>query len=102
MNREDLPPVVVSQLPIPKRIIYSIDKKSSELVEKLRMSGAVRIQTLFDECASRSEMVATFLVILELCKAGNVLIAGANEDLTITYCQNTGAEMTGDEQDGQP
>lgn len=102
MNREDLPPVIISQMPIPKRIVYSIDKKSSELVEKLRLSGAVRVKKLFCECASRSEMVATFLVILELCRSGNVLIAGASDDLTITYCQNTGADVTGDEQDGQP
>ena len=97
LGREELPPVVVSQLPIPKRIVYSIDDKASELVQRLRTSGAVRVRKLFEDCASRSELVATFLVMLELCKSGSVIIAGANDDLTITYCQNPEDTADGDD-----
>jgi hypothetical protein len=34
---------------------------------------------------SRTELVATLVAVLELCRVGNVLITGDGDDLTITY-----------------
>ena len=102
VNREQLPEIIISQLPIPKRIVYSIDVKASEVVQRLRTGGAVPVHELFDDCASRSELVATFLVILELCKSGSVLLAGRENEMTITYSstgQSGEAEMIGDDRD---
>jgi segregation and condensation protein A len=99
-NREILPDIVISQLPIPKRIVYSIDEKADELVQRLRTGGAMRVRELFSDCGSRSEMVATFLVILELCRSGNVLLAGGDDQMTITYSQTAEPVEIGDEQDG--
>ena len=58
---------------IPRRIIYSVRSKSRELLERLRRSPAT-LEELYRSCASRSEIVATFLSVLELCSMGSVHI----------------------------
>ena len=43
---------------------------------------------------SRSEVVATFLAILELCKSSQILLAGTAEDCTVTCTgENLGGEI---------
>jgi chromatin segregation and condensation protein Rec8/ScpA/Scc1 (kleisin family) len=34
----------------------------------------MKISALFEECSGRSELVATFMAVLELCKIGNILL----------------------------
>ena len=60
----------------PKPIIYSVRAKSSQLVGLLRERGHLHLQELFSECKSRSELVATFLSVLELCFAGQIRVTG--------------------------
>ena len=43
-----------------------------------------RFRALFRSSRSRSELVATFLAILELCKASRIHLAGTEEDCTVT------------------
>jgi len=42
---------------------------------------------LFKGNRSRSEVVATFLAVLELCKAHRLRLAGTEEDCTVTCTQ---------------
>ncbi|MBR0198799.1 MAG: segregation/condensation protein A [Oscillospiraceae bacterium] len=58
---------------IPSRIIYSVRSKSRELLERLRQ-GPAMMEELYRACSSRSEIVATFLSVLELCSMGHVHI----------------------------
>ncbi|MBQ1223991.1 MAG: chromosome segregation protein ScpA, partial [Oscillospiraceae bacterium] len=50
--------------------------------------GITRFRALFKGNRSRSEVVATFLAVLELCKAHRVRLAGTEEDCTITCTQD--------------
>ena len=75
----------VKEISIPQRIVYSVTDKALEIVDRLRRRGVVRVGALLYESRSRSEVVATFIAILELCKTGNVCLAGEDEDFTITY-----------------
>ena len=43
-----------------------------------------KLKDVFLESKSRSELVATFLAVLELCKANRVKINGEGEDMTVT------------------
>lgn len=61
------------QAAIPRRIVYSVRSKSRELLERLRL-GPATMEELYRACASRSEIVATFLSVLELCSMGHVHI----------------------------
>jgi segregation and condensation protein A len=40
---------------------------------------------LFYESQSRTELVATFVAVLELCRAGSVLLTGSDDDMTISH-----------------
>ncbi|MBR4973152.1 MAG: hypothetical protein IKY45_01660, partial [Clostridia bacterium] len=46
--------------------------------------GKKKLSTLYGTAQSRSELVATFLAVLELCKANRVKIEGAGESQEIT------------------
>ena len=53
---------------------YPVAKKASELVCRLVLRGIDRLKNLFKGNRSRSEIVATFLAVLELCRSNSVTI----------------------------
>ena len=69
----------------PLRIVYSINEKVSEILDMLRISGDMSVSGLFRESRSRTELVATLIAVLELCKVGSILLVGSDEDMTMTY-----------------
>jgi len=69
----------------PLRIVYSINEKVSEILDRLRVSGNLSVVDLFYESGSRTELVATLIAVLELCKVGSVLLLGGEDNLTMTY-----------------
>lgn len=94
MERLDnrLPPPMVAFEGIVGREPYPVGDKASEVIERLRAFGVARFLSLFKGSRSRSEIVATFLAVLELCKACRVLLAGTAEDCTVT-CIDDGSEL---------
>ena len=66
---------------------YPVSKKSREVLQKLALYGDAEVDHLFAQSRSRSEVVATFLAVLELCKARRLRLAGAQEDCTVTCTQ---------------
>ena len=67
-----LPPPASSFEGIVSRDPYPVSRKSAELLRKLLLRGISKLRRLFKGCTSRSELVATFLAVLELCKTNNV------------------------------
>ena len=59
---------------IPRPILYSVRQKGRQLINLLRQCGPTPLQTLYDDAGSRSELVATFLSLLEMCSMGSVKI----------------------------
>ena len=51
---------------------YPVTKKTAELLKKLVLRGVSALRRLFKGCRSRSEIVATFLAVLELCRTNAV------------------------------
>ena len=69
----------------PRRIVYSIPEKTSEILERLKQIRSISVETLFFETGSRTELIATLVAVLELCRVGSIILSGSQEDLTITY-----------------
>lgn len=69
----------------PLRIVFSIPEKISEILEKLRQCGSISAEALFYESGSRSELIATLIAVLELCRVGSALLTGSAEELMIAY-----------------
>ena len=71
-----LPPPMSAFDGIVGREPYPVDNKAAEIVERLTRFGVTRFRALFHGNRSRSEIVATFLAVLELCKARRLRLAG--------------------------
>lgn len=79
-----LPPAVHAFEGIVGREPYPVSDKARAIIARLAQFGVTRFRALFKSSRSRSEVVATFLAILELCKASRVHLAGTAEDCTVT------------------
>lgn len=69
---------------IPARIIFSVKDKSRELLERLR-SGKMTLSGMYRSCRTRSELVATFMSVLELCSMGSICISNRNDDYLVEF-----------------
>ena len=69
----------------PLRIVYSISEKVAEILDRLRLNGDMSVSEFFSGSASRTELVATLIAVLELCKVGSVLLIGSPDEMMMTY-----------------
>ena len=69
---------------VPKRIIYSVRDKSYQILLRLK-EGETTLQALYRDCRSRSEIVATFMSILELCSMGSIHISRDEDDYALAF-----------------
>lgn len=69
---------------VPKRIVYSVRDKSYQILLRLK-EGGTTLQALYRDCRSRSEIVATFMSILELCSMGSIHISRAEDDYALAF-----------------
>lgn len=63
---------------------YSVSDKAGEIVRRLKSFGITRFLLLFRGSKTRSELVATFMAVLELCRNNLIKLAGAASDCTVT------------------
>ena len=68
---------------IVRREPYSVETKAQEIFRRLKTGGITRFLLLFRGSRSRSEVVATFLAVLELCKARVLHLAGSETDCIV-------------------
>ena len=59
---------------------FSIEEKTSELVEFFRVNGTYSFKNIFSKMNSKAEIVITFLTILELVKNELIGIRHENPD----------------------
>ncbi|MCR5826540.1 MAG: segregation/condensation protein A [Oscillospiraceae bacterium] len=70
---------------IVRREPYSVTDKAGEIIARLKNFGITRFQLLFRGSRSRSEIVATFLAVLELCRAKAIRLVGSGVDCTVDW-----------------
>ena len=73
-NARQLPPPTTNFQGIVGKEPYPIGKKTGEVLRQLVLRGVERMKNLFRGNKSRSEVVATFLAILDLCKTNAVTL----------------------------
>lgn len=71
-SARQLPPPTVNFMGIVGKEPYPVTRKAGEVMRQLLLRGIERLKSLFKGNRSRSEIVATFLAILELCKTNTV------------------------------
>ncbi|MBO4938391.1 MAG: segregation/condensation protein A [Oscillospiraceae bacterium] len=77
-NNRQLPPPTMNFKGIVGKEPYPVSRKSGEVLRQLLLRGVERLKNLFKGNKSRSEIVATFLAILELCKSGSATLEDDN------------------------
>ncbi len=86
-SRRRLPPPTVNFKGIVGREPYPVSRKAKEVVRSLVLRGIQRLKNLFKGNRSRTEIVATFLAILDLCKTNSVCleddISGENPNVRL-------------------
>ena len=98
-NQRRLPPPTVNFKGIVGKEPYPVTKKATELVRTLILRGIQRLKNLFRGNRSRSEVVATFLAILELCKTNNLALeddemTGENPNVRLVKKPENNEEVT--------
>ena len=73
-SQRQLPPPTANFQGIVGKEPYPIGKKTGEVLRQLVLRGVERMKNLFRGNKSRSEVVATFLAILDLCKTNAVTL----------------------------
>ena len=73
-NHRRLPPPTVNFKGIVGKEPYPVSRKAKEVLRNLILRGIDRLKNLFRGNKSRTEIVATFLAILDLCKTNTVTL----------------------------
>ncbi len=71
-NQRQIPPPTAVFQGIVGKEPYPVTRKATEVIRTLLLRGIERLKNLFRGNRSRTEIVATFLAILELCKTNSV------------------------------
>ena len=87
-SNQVLPPPESAFREIVRHEPYPVESKAREILNRLKEHGITRFLLLFKGNRSRSEIVATFLAVLELCRARVVHLAGSETDCTVRQERN--------------
>lgn len=82
-GKRRLPPSTEPFTKIVAKKIVSVSTRIVFVMRKLFRGGPKKLSSLYDTAKSRSELVATFLAVLELCKANRVTVDGDCENAEI-------------------
>lgn len=78
-----LPPSTAPFTKIVAKKIVAVSTKIIFVIRNLWKGGKSRLSDLYKTAESRSEIVATFLAVLELCKANRVKVEGEGDSQEI-------------------
>ncbi|MBR3570027.1 MAG: segregation/condensation protein A [Oscillibacter sp.] len=73
---------------------YPVETKAEEILRRLREEGILRFARIFFGCRSRSEIVATFLALLELCRRAMLRLFGPMADYSVEAVDPAAPEET--------
>ncbi len=78
-----LPPPRAAFQEIAQHEPYPVERKALDILRRLKELGIARFHQLFKGSRSRSEVVATFLAVLELCRSHVLQLTGSESECTV-------------------
>ncbi len=93
-GKRKLPPPVEAFTAIVSKKIVSVASRVGGIYHKFRNRTKRRFSDFFADASSRSEMVATFLAMLELIKANKIKIEDENGEAKVTVTSDTDLDDT--------
>ncbi len=86
-GKRKLPPKREAFSGIVEKKIISVSSRIIRVMRNLWHRKNVRYSELFEACSGKSDLVATFLAVLELVKGKRVIIDGDGENATVTMLE---------------
>ena len=101
-NQRRLPAPTVNFKGIVGKEPYPVTRKAKELLRNLVLRGVQKLKHLFKGSRSRSEIVATFLAILELCKTNSIVLGDdvTGENPEVRLIDEHALNTQGDDENG--
>lgn len=91
----NIPPPIEAFREIVVKKIVSVSSKISNIFSKLKAKGnKAAFKSFFSDAASRSDMVATFLALLELTKSKKIAVSGDGENAEIELIDSIIGEVS--------
>ena len=78
-----LPPPRAAFQEIAQHEPYPVERKAMDILRRLKRGGVTLFRQLFQGSRSRSELVATFLAVLELCRSHVLQLTGSESECTV-------------------
>ncbi len=82
-----LPPPADTFTPLVAKTVVSVSSRVVHILRGLRKRSRLPFASLFGQAESRSELVATFLAVLELIKAKRVHVSGEQDRMVVSVYQ---------------
>ncbi len=82
-GQRKLPPPTDAFAKIVAKKIVSVSTRIVYVMRNLWKGGTKRLSSLYKSARTRSELVATFLAVLELCKANRIEVSGDSDEAEI-------------------
>lgn len=90
-----LPPPIEAFREIVVKKVVSVSSKISKIFSKLKTKGSkTKLNSLFADAESRSDMVATFLAVLELTKSKKVKVLGDGDEADVELLDSDFSEVS--------
>ena len=83
-GRRRLPPQETAFTPLVAKPVVSVTSRIMHLLRRFYRRGTLTLQNIWEDTRDRSELVATFMAVLELLKAGRVRLDGEDTALVFT------------------
>lgn len=87
-----LPPPFESFKAIVAKKVVSVSSKIESIMGTLKKKKRRRLTELYKDASSRSDLIASFLAVLELAKNKAVLLTGSGDDVQIELVDTKGTE----------
>ncbi len=74
-----------ARIVMPKPIVYSARRKGRQIIDLLAARADISLRELYAMAESRSELVATFISVLEMCAHGSVRVERKEDEFVVCF-----------------
>lgn len=68
---------------MPVKQVYPVSDKSDDIIKNLKNEKRMSVQSILLSSKTKSELVAAFVALLELCKSGDIILKEADGDISV-------------------
>lgn len=96
LSREVERPGIPENFTAPAKLVYPIGEKSEEIMLKMKVQRRLKVTELFKGASGRSELVASFIAVLELCRSGSIVLTEEDGEFIAEAAEETVEERGSD------